>query len=122
MARKSAFRDRVTKVISSAGLGIVRSEPVERDKVYCWQQIVWQINKVLADGDSRVRLYLEGHGYKHYLEGWKPVDADTLYSYNEDVWLVPGESIALELSNNQATTTVGINMTGYWTDRSEGIA
>jgi len=122
MARKSALRERVTDLIASAGLGTVRSQPVEHDKLYCWQQIVWQTDKVLADGNGRARLYIEGSGYKHFLCEWAPVAASRLYPYNEDVWLTPGERIALDLDHNQATTKVEINMTGYWTDQAEGMA
>lgn len=121
MARKSALRERAKKTTGSAGLVSVYTELVKPGKIYCVQQLAWTVDKTMSGGNTRVRLYIDGHGYNHLLEEQDAPVADTIYSYSEPVWLVPGERLGLELDQAQATTTVEIILTGYWTEFSEGI-
>jgi len=122
MARKNALRDRLVKVLTSAALGVVEADPVELDKIYCYQRVTWEIDKRPKNGNARVRMYIAGHGYNHDLREWAPVVANRLYGYPWPVWLIPGERLALEVDQAQATTTVRVYITGYWTDQAEGMA
>lgn len=121
MATKNALRLRATKVFSSAGLQTLYTEPVEHDKIYCLQQIAWEIDKATSGGNTRCRLYISGHGYKHDLEEQDTPVADTLYTYDTPVWLIPGERLALEIDQAQASTTAQMEMLGYWTEQKEGM-
>ena len=122
MAKKYALRDRVVELFSSAAKVQLTTEPVEQGKIYCYQQVAWEIDKALSGGNTRARLYIEGHGYNHNLEEQDAPTADTLWTYSDDVWLTPGERLVLELDQAQASTTAEMHITGYYTDFVEGIA
>jgi len=121
MAIKNALRLRAKKVFAAAGLQTLLSEYVESGKIYCVQQVAWEINLATSGGNTRCRLYIEGHGYKHYLAEQDAPTADKLYWYKEPVWLVPRERLALDIDQAQASTTAEMNMTGYWTELKGGI-
>ena len=122
MAKKNALRLRAKKTFSSAGLQTLYVELVEHDKIYCFQQIVWEIDKTTSGGNTRCRLYISGHGYKHDLEEQDAPAANTLYTYDTPVWLIPGERLALEIDQGQASTTAQMEILGYWTEQKEGIS
>jgi len=121
MAGKNALRLRARKRFALAALQTLLSEPVESDKIYCIQQVAWEIDKATAGGNTRGRLYIEGSGYKHYLAEQDTPVADTLYWYKEPVWLIPRERLALDIDQGQAATTAEMHIAGYWTEQKEGI-
>ena len=120
MAIKNALRLRVTGKQTSQGLFTLYTDKVESGKAYCFQDIVFSIDKVLEDGNSRARLYIEGHGYKHYLDEYSPILENGIYSYDRPLWLYEGERLALELDEVQANTTALMHIIGYWTDLTGG--
>lgn len=121
MAIKNALRLRARKTFSGAGLATLYSDNVERDQLYCIQQIAWEISKATSGGNTRVRLFIAGHGYRHNLEEQDAPAADTLYTYSEPVWIVPGERIALDIDQAQASTVAEMCLTGYSSPFKEGI-
>lgn len=121
MAIKNALRERAKKKFSSAELQTLYSERVEHDKIYCVQQVAWEIDLTTSGGKDRVRLFIAGHGYNHYLEEQASPTATRLYTYSEPVWLIPGERLAIEIDEGQANTTAEMHLTGYWTEFKEGI-
>jgi len=121
MAIKNALRLRSRKVFASAALQTLYSDYVESGQIYCFQQVAWEIDKATSEGNTRCRLYIEGHGYKHFLAGQDAPTADTLYWYKEPVWLIPRERLALEIDQGQDSTTAEMDITGYWTELKEGI-
>lgn len=121
MAIKNALRERAKDKFSSAGLQTLYSTMVEHDKIHCIQQVAWEINKTTSSGNTRVRLFIDGHGYNHYLEEQGTPTADTLYTYDIPVWLIPGERLAIEIDQGQADTTAEMHLTGYSTEFKEGI-
>jgi len=118
---KNALRERAKKLFSSAALQTLYSRYVASDKIYCVQQVAWEIDKETSGGNSRVRLFIAGHGYNHYLEEQAAPGPNTLYTYSEPVWIVPGERLAIESDHGQADTTAEMHLTGYWTAFKEGI-
>ena len=114
MARKDAIRLRAKKVFSSAGLQTLYTDYVEQGMIYCLEQIAWEIDKATSGGNTRCRLYIEGHGYKHYLEEEDNPAANELYTYSKKPYLYPGERLALDIDQGQASTTVELDATGYW--------
>lgn len=121
MATKSALRLRSKKKFASSGLQTLYSDPVEHDKIYCFQQIAWEIDLATSGGNTRVRLYIDGHGYKHDLEEQDAPTANELYTYDTPVWLIPGEKLAIDIDQAQADTTAQMEMLGYWTEQKEGV-
>ncbi|GAI46494.1 unnamed protein product [marine sediment metagenome] len=121
MAIKNALRLRARKAFVAAALQTLLSEFVESGKIYCIQQAAWEIDTATALGNTRCRLYIEGHGYKHYLAEQDDPTAGKLYWYKEPVWLVPRERLALEIDHAAVNTTAEMHMTGYWTEIKEGI-
>lgn len=114
MARKDALRLRAKEVFSSAALQTLKTEPVEPGKIYYLEQIAWEIDKATAGGNTRCRLYIDGHGYKHNLVEQDGPSADALYTYTEKPYLYPGERLALDIDQAQADTTAELCATGYW--------
>ena len=68
-----------------------------------------------------VRLFIDGHGYNHYIEEQATPTATGLYTYAEPIWLIPGERLAIEIDEGQANTTAEMHLTGYSTEFKEGI-
>lgn len=121
MARKDALRLRAKELFSSAGLRTLYSERVEPGKMWCVDHTAWEIDKATSGGNTRCRLYIDGHGYKHNIEEQDAPAADTLYTYADPIWLIPGERLALDIDQAQASTTAEMVMTGYWIELKEGI-
>lgn len=121
MAIKNALRLRSKKTFSAAQLQTLYSDIVEPGYIYCVQQVAWEIDKATSGGNTRVRLFIAGHGYRHNIEEQDAPAADTLYTYAEPIWLIPGESLAIDIDQAQATTTAEMILTGYWTEFKEGI-
>lgn len=121
MAIKNGLRDRITGYISGAGLAAVKGDLVPAGKIYCYQRIAWEIDKATSGGNTRCRLYIDGRGYNHYLSEQDGPTAAALYWDADPVWLHPGEKLALEVDQAQATTTVQIYATGYFVDFGEGV-
>lgn len=121
MAIKNALRIRAKKTFTGGALETLYSEYVEPGKIYCIQQVAWEINVATSGGNTRVRLFIAGHGYNHYLEEQDAPTADVLYTYNDPIWLIPGERLAIEIDQAGATTTAEMHLTGYWTELKEGI-
>lgn len=117
MARKDALRLRAVDTFASAGLKTLYTDFVEREMIYCLEQITWEIDTVLSGGNDRVRLWIAGHGYKIPLEQQSTPTADKLYTYSEKAYLYPGERLALDLDEAQADTIAEMHGVGYW----EGI-
>lgn len=121
MALKRALRLRPRKITGSAGLQTLFCPRVPGDQIWCLQQITWEINKATSGGNTRCRLYIDGHGYKHNLAGQATPTANVLYTYTKKPFLGPGERLALDIDQAQATTTVEMCLTGYWTEQKGGI-
>lgn len=121
MAIKNALRLRSRKKWTSAALQTLYSDLVEPGKIYCIQQVAWEIDLATSGGNTRVRLYIEGHGYKHNIEEQDAPTANELYTYTDPIWLIPGERLAIDLDQAQANTTAEMCLTGYWMELKEGI-
>lgn len=121
MAIKRALRLRLKKTFSSAALQMLLSDRVPPDQIWCLQQIAWEIDKATSGGNTRCRLYIDGHGYKHNLAEQDGPTANALYTYTKIVHLGPGERLALDIDQAQASTTAELCGTGYWTEQKEGI-
>ena len=119
--KKEALRLRIVNTISSAGLADVKSDRVKQGKIYCLQVTTWEIDKATSGGNTRCRLFIDGHGYKHYFGEQDGPSANTLYWWKEPIWLVPGEALGLEVDQAQASTAVNMYATGYWVQAGEGI-
>ena len=121
MATKNALRLHEVKTVSAAGLATIQSEVVPHDQVWCIQRLTIEGSLVPSGGNTRCRLYIDGHGYKHYLSEQDAPVAGALYWYDDPVWLIPGERIAVDWDQAQADTTLELIATGYWTEAKEGI-
>jgi hypothetical protein len=113
MARKDALRIRINKTTGSAGLQTILSEPVELGWMWCVEHTAWEISKATSGGNTRCRLYIDGHGYKHNIAEQDAPAASTLYTWSKNEYLYPGERLALDIDQGQASTDVEICLTGY---------
>ncbi len=121
MAKKNALRLHKSKTFASAGLVTLETDPTPDNMTYCLQRMAWEISLATSGGNTRCRLYINGHGYKHNLSQQTTPTANVLYWDADPVWLVPGESLALDIDEAQADTVATLNCTGYWTPFEEGV-
>lgn len=121
MAIKRALRLPYTKIISSAGLDAIKSDPVPADEIWCIQRATWETDKATSGGNARSRRYIEGRGYNHNLNEQDAPAASTLYIDVWPVWLIPRERYVIEIDQAQASTTVKMWLTGYRVEFKEGI-
>lgn len=121
MAKKSALRIHLSKTFASAGLATLETDPTPDGMTYCIQRVAWEISKATSGGNTRARLYIKGHGPKIYLSEQDAPVAATLYWDADPFWLVPGESLALDIDQAQADTVAKLDATGYWTEFAEGV-
>jgi len=113
MAIKDALRLRYVEILPSAALDTVKSVRVERGEIWVVEHIAWEIDKATSGGNTRCRLYIEGHGYKHDIAEQDAPAADTLYTWSKDEHLFPGERLCLDVDQAQASTTVNLEISGY---------
>ena len=121
MAIKNALRLTAKKLFDGGALDTLYSEKVKDGRIYCIQQVAWEIDVATSGGNTRCRLYIEGHGYKHYISEQDGPTAGTLYEYKIPLWLIPGERLALDIDNTGTSTTAEMHLTGYWIKFEEGI-
>lgn len=113
MTRKNSLRIRIKEVTGSAGLQTVKSDLVDPGWMWCIEHTAWEIDKATSGGNTRCRLYVDGHGYKHNIAEQDAPAADTLYTWSKNEYLYPGERWALDIDQAQASTTVEICLSGY---------
>lgn len=121
MAIKNALRLRSKIVATANELTTLYSEFVEFGKLFCIQQVAWEIDAALSGGETRARLYIEGHGYKHNIEEQQDPAADNLYTYDDPIWLIPRERLAVDFDYAANEATAELCLTGYWVELKEGI-
>lgn len=113
MAIKDALRLRYVETISDAGLATVESDRVKSGRIWAMEHVAWEIDKATSGGNTRCRLYIKGHGYKHDIAEQDAPAADTLYTWSKDEHLFPGESLALDIDQAQASTVAQMEISGY---------
>jgi hypothetical protein len=121
MGKKMALRDRLEELFSSAALVTLSAKAIPPGKVHCVQHVSWEINKALGGGNYRARLYIDGHGYKHQLCEQNTPQANISYTFDDEIWLIEGEQLALDLDQVAASTTVKLHLTGFWQNELEGV-
>lgn len=121
MAIKNALRLRAKKTFSSAGLQTLYAEKVKSNEIHCVQQVAWEIDKTTSGGNTRVRLFIDGHGYRHNIEEQDAPAAGELYTFQDPMWLMPGERLAIDIDQGQAGTTAEMCITGYTVPFKEGM-
>jgi hypothetical protein len=113
MGRKNALRIRIAELITSAGLATIHTDRVPPGEMWCIEHTAWEIAKATSGGNTRCRLYVDGHGYKHNIAEQDAPAADTLYTWSKNEYLYPGERWALDIDEAQASTTVEMHLSGY---------
>jgi hypothetical protein len=121
MAIKRAIRWIVEATISSAGLGTLYTERVREKELVCVQRLSCEINKAVSGGNTRIRIYIDRDGVRFPIYEDVTAAADTLFSIMDAFWLIPGERIALEVDQAQASTIARLWAIGYFQDVADGI-
>ena len=121
MALKRALRLRLKGTYTAAGLATLYSDFIPEGQLWCIQRLVVEGNLATSGGNTRCRVLIDGHGYKHHLAEQDAPSADTLYWIQDPFWLVPRERIAIEWDQAQANTTLEAFGTGYWVPEAEGM-
>ena len=120
-AIKSALTRSYVGVFASAGLQTLYSDIVPPDQIWCVQRLAFEGNLATSGGNTRARYYADRSGVRQPLAEQDAPVADTLYWDADPFWLCPGDKLALEWDQGQASTTLKMHLRGYWTEAKEGI-
>jgi len=120
-AERHPYRGRAGPTPFVAGLAVLQSEPVAWNTIRCVQRLAFEGSLVTLGGNTRVRVYIDRHGYNHYLAEQAAPAANTLYWMTDDIFLIPGERLCVEWDQAQAGTVLEMFMIGYWHDIDPGI-
>lgn len=115
-AIKRALDQPYVELIASAGLATLYSATVPPDEVWCIQRFSFEGNLATASGNTRARYYADRSGARTPLGEQDAPVADTLYWDKDPFWLRPGERLALEWDQAQASTTLKMWIRGYVQD------
>ena len=113
MTHQTAYRDRLTLITSGAGVATLLSKPIKPNQKLVLMLITWSIDKSLGGGNYRAQLYVDGHGYKHFLKGQIAPTKGAQWTHSQEVHITPGERLALELDEAAAATVVEVYLSGY---------
>jgi len=103
---------RIRKRASATGTSpdYVRTDRVPAGQLWCIQHIAYE-NETGARGTFR-RL-IEGHGYEHFLGEHPSPGAGELITWNGELWLMPGEDMAVRQATCTAADALALYATGY---------
>lgn len=121
MGKRYSLRLRYIKKFTSAGLASLYSDIVPPGQLWCIQLLSVEGDLTTSGGNTRCRVYIDGHGYKHYVSEQDGPSASTLYWRAEPFWMVPGERLVAEWDQAQINTTVEMLAMGYWKEEGEGL-
>lgn len=96
--------------VAVAGTNILLTDPVPEGQTWRIEQLSCENE---TSGSTDVRGYIAGHGYNHYLFEQDSPAAITLYWYNDDFFLAPGERLALRWTGATAGDKLRGYLTGY---------
>lgn len=114
MPRKEGLRLRPEKLFASAGLQTLLTGKVPGGFIWCLESIAWEISLATSGGNTRCRLFIDrGAGEKHFINEQLVPVANWLYTHDDNVYLYPGEQLALEIDEGQAATIAKMIITGY---------
>lgn len=106
------FRDHKRQTFADAGLATLYSERVPEGQIWRIERWAYEADKATSGGNTRARVYVDGHGAKMYASEQDAPAADTLYWNDEPITLWPGERLALEWDQAQAATVVQMYLHG----------
>lgn len=110
MAEKMPIRIRAIRVAVSTSYEYVQTEIVPPGEIWCLQGYQFE-NETGARGT--IRLYIEGHGYNHYMHEQTSPSSGTLYPVDRILYLTPGERLTLRQASNVAGDVIALYSQGY---------
>ena len=113
MAQKQSLRLHYTDTKSGAGLQTLRSDPVPAGELWCIQRHSYEGSAATSSGNTRARVHIEGHGYKHYISDKNEPTAALLYWDDAAVWLTEGERLVLEWDQAADGNKLDLYLDGY---------
>jgi len=108
------LEDYKDQIVGTGVTGVVvelKSRPIKIGKRYCFQRVTFE-DKTSAF--TSLRVYVEGHGYEHYLAEQKSPAAATLYWLKDPVYLIPGERLVGKFTGTTTGDVLEMCITGYW--------
>jgi hypothetical protein len=100
--------------VVAAGLQVLYSEHVPQGQEWRIERLAYEGDTATSSGETRARVYIDGHGYNHYLHEQDGPTADALYVITEPFTLAAGERAALEWDEAQADTRLRMYLTGHF--------
>lgn len=110
-AQLEDYKDRKVGVGVTGADVLVKSDYVKIGKRYCFQRVTFE-DKTSAF--TSLRVYVEGHGYEHYLAEQKSPAAATLYWLKDPIYLIPGERLVAKFTGTTTGDVLEMCITGYW--------
>jgi hypothetical protein len=118
---KNSLRLHYEVIAAAAGLLTVESDSPDPGELWCIQHCSVRGSSTTSGGNTRAQLYVSGHGYKHPLEEQDAPEASVLYSYSDDVYILPGERLSADWDQAQANCLLELFVEGYRLDRQGGV-
>lgn len=116
MAQRRALRLHYTDTKSGAGLQSLKSDIVPSGELWCIQRHSYEGSAATSGGNTRARVHIEGHGYKHYLSDKDGPTLALLYWDPDPVWLSEGECLVLEWDHAVDGNKLDLYIGGYRED------
>jgi len=86
--------------------------------------VIWCIQNFAIENETsvtiKVRSYVEGHGYNHYLWEQRSALAGNLYWFSDDFYIGEGEQITVTFSGTVSGDLLHIYLSGYKITSSGG--
>ncbi len=106
------FRDHKRQNFADAALATLYSNEVPPGQIWHIERWAYEGDKITSGGNTRARMYVDGHGAKMYVDEQDAPAADTLYKGVDPLTLWPGERLALEWDQAQAATILQMYLHG----------
>jgi len=114
---KYPLRIRVAKESTGATDEYLQTEKVEPERIWCIQTLAFENETSVT---AEVRVYIEGHGYPHYILQQENPPAADLYWFTDDFLLVEGERLVCRFTGTTSGDLLRMYLTGYWMFSEKG--
>jgi len=112
------FRQRVTKLAGSGAYTDVVFGPVLHDRFY--QITRFAVEDETTAPSTDIRVFVDGHGFNHYLLEQDSPAAATLYWESDPTFLTQGESLVARFTGPTLNDVLQLYVEGWWVEPVEG--
>lgn len=112
MPHANFFRQRVTKAAGSGAYTDVAFGPAQPGRRYTITRLA--VEDETSAPSTDIRVFVDGHGYPHYILEQNSPAAATLYWENEPTLLFEGESLVARFTGATLNDVLQLYVEGWW--------